>query len=115
MMEKPTESKELRLDPLKMGHGAPGKRKSDSRHIVIRFADGLDCFGDAGQIVNRDAAWFAATFGCIVQNAVIFFTIAAGAVVVGNAGVTCARSVKNAGFLEFYVNTSKVMCICSSR
>ena len=64
-----------------MGHGAPGKRKSDSRHIVIRFADGLDRFGDAGQIVNRDAAQFAATFGCIVQNAVIFFTIAAGAVV----------------------------------
>ena len=96
-----------------MGHGAPGKRKSDSRHIVIRFADGLDCFGDAGHIVNRVAARFAATFGCIVQNAVIFF--AAGAVVVGDAGVTCALSVKNTGFLEFYVNTSKAMCVCSSR
>ena len=82
-----------------MGHGAPGQRKSDSGHIVVRFTDGFDRFGDAGQIVNRDSARFAAGRVRVGQNAVIFFTIAAGAVVVGNAGVTCALSVKNAGFL----------------
>ena len=60
MMEKPTKTGELRLGLLKVGHGAPGKRKSDSGHVVVRFADGLDRFGNAGQIVNRDAARFAA-------------------------------------------------------
>lgn len=115
MMEKPTKTGELRLGLLKVGHGAPGKRKSDSGHVVVRFADGLDRFGDAGQIVNRDAARFAAAFGCIVQNAVIFFTIAAGAVVVGNAGVTCALSVKNAGLFEFRVGYLRVMYYRSSR
>lgn len=84
-----------------MGHGAPGKRKSDSRHIVIRFADGLDCFGDAGQIVNRDTARFAAGRVRVGQNVVIFFTIAAGAVVVGNAGVTCPAASRIRVSLSF--------------
>ena len=42
MMEKPTKTGELRLGLLKVGHGAPGKRKSDSGHVVVRFADDLD-------------------------------------------------------------------------
>ena len=75
-MEKPTKTGELRLGLLKVGHGAPGKRKSDSGHVVVRFADGLDCFGNAGQIVNRDAARFAAGRVRVGQDAVIFFTIA---------------------------------------
>lgn len=98
-----------------MGHGAPGKRKSDSRHIVIRFADGLDRFGDAGQIVNRDAARLAAGHVRVGQDAVIFFTVAAGAVVIGDAGVTCAFSVKNAGLFEFHVGYLRVMYYRSSR
>lgn len=74
MMEKPTKTGELRLGLLKAGHGAPGKRKSDSGHVVVRFADGLDRFGNAGQIVNRDAARFAAGRVRVGQDAVIFFT-----------------------------------------
>lgn len=103
------------LDLLKVGCGAPGKRKSDSGHIVVRFTDGLDRFGNAGQIVNRDAARFAAAFGCITQNAVVCFAVAAGAVAIGNAGVTCALNIKNAGLFEFHVGYLRVMYYRSSR
>ena len=115
MMEKPTKTGELRLGLLKVGHGAPGKRKSDSGHVVVRFADGLDRFGNAGQIVNRDAARFAAGRVRVGQDAVIFFTIAAGTGVGGQAAASCALSVKNAGLFEFHVGYLRVMYYRSSR
>ena len=89
-----------------VGDGAPGQRKGNGGHIVIRFAVGFDGLGNAGQIVHRDAARLAAALGCIVQDAVVFFAIAPGALVVGNAGVTCALSVQNAGLFQFHFVTA---------
>lgn len=78
-----------------MGSGAPGQRKGNGGNIIVRFADGLDGLRDTGQIIDRDAARLAAGGVCISQDAVIFFTVAAGAGQIIISSATLAKKKDN--------------------